>query len=88
MKHLKSYEATYTIAKIFSGIGWGISGIGLFLFIRAFLGGDEMYRLIAGVLGGFSIMGGLFLIVSGQLIRAIVDIASSNQMILKQLSKE
>lgn len=83
-----SYEATRGIARLFAGIGWTFAGIGFLCVVSAFWHEIPLTQLLLGVFGGISLLGGLGLVMVGQLTQAIVDIATSNQQILIELQRK
>jgi hypothetical protein len=85
----KSYETTKTIARIIAGIGWALIGLALFISGITFLvavgsksGGFLVGLVAAIVMAVFPVSFGLILVMSGQITRAIVDVADTNQKIL------
>jgi hypothetical protein len=78
------YSTTRILARVFAGIGWGIAGLGLLSLF-----GSVGVRNWIGIFGGgLVLVSGLALVVAGQLVRAVVDIAISNQEIVKLLKRQ
>lgn len=77
MDTAERYATTRAVARVVSGAGWAFVGVGALLIVLGFAAGRG-FGLMTALFPGLGLAAaGLFLVVQGQVLRALVDIASN-----------
>ena len=89
-RYNSEYRVALLLAKLITILGWIVFVIGLVMIVVRFMSSFSygMGMLVAGVINGFwTSCCGLFVIVSGQMMRALIDTADNTRKILISINE-
>jgi len=83
--HNSEYRVAFLLSKLITILGWIVFFIGTVMVVVGFISSFNfgLAALVVGVVDGFQTScGGLFIVVSGQMMRTLIDTADNTRKIL------
>lgn len=88
--HNSEYRVAFLLSKLITILGWIVFFIGTVMVVVGFISSFNfgLAALVVGVVDGFQTScGGLFIVVSGQMMRTLIDTADNTRKILISINQ-